>query len=287
VARVDADPEKTAYRRAQLTAYMKAHVLAPTGFCCASFDVCRQSVRFGDRFYEGQLSHVGHRYDLFVDGRPVRIVIVGQEYGLASPSGAQAEWRCISLDDRHKMIVEGSGLSCRYYASDGRRARNPHMRGTTSALRVAFGKELGSDWDSEFITARHGGRFHLFDAFALVNVLLCSAGPPKSSRGRSTPTMRRNCLRHFRATLDVLEPTLVILQGVGVRDWLKPILEERRRLSPHLIDGRIGSSDCIVCEFTHPSAHGQNRWGDKLTSPYLSTVVEPTINHAVDVLTQP
>jgi len=68
------------------------------------------------------------------------------------------------------------------------------MRGTTSALRTILGDGPGADHEGEFVHTVDGERFHVFDAFALVNVLLCSAGPP-ASMGRSTTTMRRNCLR--------------------------------------------------------------------------------------------
>lgn len=82
------------------------------------------------------------------------------------------------------MSMGGSGLKSRYYAGGGHPGRNPHMRGTTSALRILFGNGLGADWEGEFVTTVNGERFHVFDAFALVNVLLCSAGPPRSSTGR-------------------------------------------------------------------------------------------------------
>ena len=117
------------------------------------------------------------------------------------------------------MVHDGSGLRCRYYANRqlGHRGRNPHMRGTTSALRAVLGKGLGANWDEEFIVLG-GRRVHIFDAFALVNVLLCAAGSAGSGRGASTRIMRRNCLMYFEATLEILAPTLVLLQGHGVKD---------------------------------------------------------------------
>jgi hypothetical protein len=37
----------------------------------------------------------------------------------------------------------------------------------------------------------------------------------------------------------------------------------------------------MVCSFSHPSAHGSVRWGDKLDAPYLVDVVVPTIRKAL------
>lgn len=224
----------------------------------------------------GTLSHVGHHYDLEVENRPLRVVVVGQEDGLYSPYGARSH-ECVSLEERYEKIHNESGLRCRYYAQGTHRARNPHMRGTTSALRILFGIGIGSDWESEFLEAVDGERFHIFDAFALVNVLLCSAGPATSSKGHSTPTMRRNCLRHFTETLRILEPTVLILQGINVRRWIAPVLEVRGVISPHLLEADVGGGRALVCAFSHPSAWGSQRWGDSLEAEYLRGVVEPTL----------
>ena len=52
------------------------------------------------------------------------------------------------------------------------------------------------------LKTREGKRFHMFDAFALVNYLLCSViSADQGRRGESTTTMRRNCLAHFREVI--------------------------------------------------------------------------------------
>ncbi len=87
------------------------------------------------------------------------------------------------------------------------------MRGTTSALRVIFGKGLGDDYEGEWVYPENGKPFHIFDGFALVNRLLCYAGPEEGRRGRATPTMVSNCASHMSKTLSILQPTILILQG--------------------------------------------------------------------------
>ena len=271
-----ADPAATALRLRALGDYMDVNVLGPEGFCCSSYQACLSSIRPQDRFYEGQLSHVGRHYDLHRDGRALRIVVVGQEYGGTRTS--------ISLQERYKELHDASGLACRYYADSEHPARNPHMRGTTSALRVILGKGLGADWEEEFVQTAEGERFHVFDAFALVNALLCGAHPVRGAQGRSTKVMRRNCMRHFAATMAILQPTLMVLQGEGVQNWIGPVLGLMNDRTEHLAEARLVGQRVLVCRFSHPSAHGALRWGDRLDAPYLRGVVEPTLRLAIESL---
>jgi uracil-DNA glycosylase len=149
-------------------------------------------------------------------------------------------------------------------------------------LRIIFGHGLGSDDAGEWITPVHGHAFHIFDGFALVNRLLCSAGPEGGSQGRSTTTMRDNCLEHFEATLAILDPTIVVLQGALVAKSSAEALPVATELSSHLYESRGTSGRRVmVCHFSHPAARGLLRWGDRLDSPYLNDIVVPTLQRAV------
>jgi hypothetical protein len=185
------------------------------------------------------------------------------------------------MDARYHAIHDISGHQRRYYAEPGFPGRNPHMRGTTSALRVIFGRGLGAEFDDEFVVPKKGCPFHVFDGFALVNRLLCSAGPPGSSEGHPTPAMFGACLNHFSATMRILEPTIVIVQGSRVAKRTGEIFERRRSYSEYLHDARFEGGRVLLCTFTHPAAHGALRWGDSLDAPYLSDVVVPTLEEAV------
>jgi hypothetical protein len=230
------------------------------------------------------MSYVGHRYDLNRNGKPLRVVMVGQESGWPSSGAVVGNGLQVSLSDRYAVIHDDSGLSRSYYASDGRSGRNPHMRGTTSALRVIFGKGLGADHAEEWVTPVNGHSFHLFDGFALVNRLLCSAGPADSSQGRSTRTMRDRCLEHFTATLKILDPTVVVLQGTAVGRWSSDVLVPTRVLGPNLYAADFNGRQVLVCAFSHPAAHGGLRWGDSLSAPYLIDTVVPTLRNALSRL---
>ena len=57
----------------------------------------------------------------------------------------------------------------------------------------------------------------------------------------------------------------------------RPQRDHRRAL----YESRVGGQRVLVCRFSHPSAHGALRWGDRLDAPYLVQVVEPTLLEAV------
>lgn len=284
---LNSDPVKTASRLDALATYMSKEVLSPSRcgegvFVCKSQRDCTQSLRPADSvFFEGQLSHVGAHYDLFEDGRPLRIVVVGQE----SATGPAR----ITLNARTAILMD-SALVRRFKADGKHQARNPHMRGTTSALRLLLRGDLGDNYDGEFIDLE-SGKVHVFDAFALVNVLLCGAHPPiaapgegnkyrAQTRGNSTSTMRKNCLAHFKETLRILEPTVVVLQGIGVQNWTRTVFENRRPVEGtgvQLDRAEFEARDLYLCRLSHPSAPGLPNWGRGFDDNYLRRTVEPTL----------
>jgi hypothetical protein len=260
-------------RRRALEAYLTTNVLG-SDFVCQHYAECRGS--HSQTFYEGQLHHIGRSYDLRSDGAPVRVVVVGQEYG-HSPARVKG-------DCRHKMVMS-SGLDKRFRAEEGYKGRNPHMRGTTSALRLLFGIPLGVDHPSEFLALDEGEPCHLFDAFALVNYLLCSAVPfDGTKRGRATQVMKRNCREHFRQALLILEPTVVVVQGV--KFWRSCVQDafdgppERVGSELPVYTARIGPLVTLVVAFTHPSAWHPYHWGAIDPTPYLTQTVEPSLESA-------
>jgi hypothetical protein len=265
-------PAQTAARAAALDRHYAANVAASGVLTCATGTQCRAS--HDGTFYPAQVHHLGRHYDLVGDGKPLRIVVVGQEYGHGP--------EFVTPELRREMIVGESGTRRRFKADGHFGARNPHMRGCTSLLRLIFGLGLGSDYDGEFLDIV-GERVHVFECFALVNFLLCSAVPTGSGvlteslggkPGRSTTTMRNNCATHFRAALDALEPTLVVAQGYGVRKWIARAygLPARR---PQ--DGVEHFGAATLVSFSHPSARGDLNWGLNDRMPYLLNVVAETI----------
>ncbi len=276
---LESDPHATTSRIDALDAYMSTRVLSGRQFICSHFAGCRSS-HPGD-FFEGQLHHVGEHYDLRAKGRPFRVAVVGQEYG-NGPSR-------VNRIARTRMVAVDTALKKRFRTDGLHPPRNPHMKGTTSVLRLLFGLGLGTDYDKEFLSLG-SRRVHIFEAFALVNFLLCSAiasgqGAEGSKRGQSTRTMQRNCSQHFRNVLDVLEPTVLVIQGRGVRQWLDHIVDGTERLGEQLERVSIGGLRLLVASFTHPSVPSRDNWGTDERRPYLTDVVEPTVRaiHRVTV----
>ena len=254
------DPKATVRRTAALERYYRASVLRGGDFLCTHAEACHRS--HGGTFYEGQLHHVGRHFDLMADGRHLRIVVVGQEYGHGPDHVSSAE--------RSKKISDT--------AEAGFLSRNPHMQGTTSALRVLLGRDPGSDPEGEWIAAG-AERIHLFDAFAMVDYLLCSA-TDGSMRGCATEMMLTNCASHFRAFLEILEPTLLVCQGKGFFWYVAEALGV-----PHqkevVFKFRLGDTDGLGVCFNHPSAPRWD-WGwAHLDQPYLADVVVPTLRRMV------
>lgn len=279
VAPIFVDMPGTRRRVARLRRYVKGTLLDGNEFRCPHEDACRRSTKRGYQFREETMSHVGRRFDMFLGEKPLRVMVVGQESGL--PKDPESPWgHKVTMQARYHQIHDVTGLQKRYYAEPGRQGRNPHMRGTTLALRTIFGSGPGDDFDGEHVNPVNGKPFHCFDGFALVNRLLCSAGPIKTSKGSPSSTMLNNCAKHFAATASILEPTVVILQGALVAKWVAPLLEPGRIYHEHLHEAYLGEQRMLVCSFSHPSAHGALRWGDQPHAPYMQEVVVPTIREA-------
>ena len=268
---IKSDPERTARRIRKFEEYVRRNLLDTEIFICKHHRDCRASAP--PYFYEGQMSHIGKHYDLVVDGQELRIVVVGQEYGQT--------FTRVDLEGRTAMI-DGS-------ASEGFQGRNLHMRGTTSILRLLLGREPGTDAEGERLFGDGAASAHIFDGFALVNALLCSAlkKPPeggKAGKGASITLMRQNCARHFRRTLEILEPIVIVAEGQGVRSWIGGPLglgskPPARYKGPAILEvARIAGKRVDILTFNHPSAGGQSAWwGNSVNSVYLKEFVEPTI----------
>lgn len=256
------NPASTTQRSRLLDEYFDQNVLAGKKFTCPFFKECSDSHQ--GLFYEGQLHHVGKHYDMCNSGNPFRVMVVGQEYG-HGPSH-------VSMEDRSQMVVAQTGIQKSFSN------RNPHMRGTTSVLRLIFGIPLGDDHANEFLQIEDD-RFHLFDAFSLANYLLCSAISVKEGRrGKSTPIMRRNCLSHFKKAVEILEPTIVIVQGKSYWTSIQKAFSNVNKITDTFYTAEINQQSAMIAVFTHPSTPDNiHNWGRNAKTPYLLNTVVPTI----------
>jgi hypothetical protein len=271
------DPARTRRRIDRLGEYFDREVLARDSVVCSSLAGCRRSALFGRderrrdgvEFAAGQLPHVGHHYDLVENGVPLRVLIIAMEMGRPDDR--------VSLERRRLQLAQSAALTMT--------ARNPHMQGVTSALRLAVGRAPGPDRDGELLDLDDDEPVHLFDAYAMTNIRLCSAFASGSTDSRGTAVMSRNCLRHLSETLRILEPTLCIVQGVDVAAGITRIVDSEVRLGPQLVQAVFGGVDTMIASFAHPSARRPLRWGGLTGVPYLEEVVTPEIRQAREVLT--
>jgi len=257
------DLEKRDKRYRTLDRYFKDNVLNDSGFICPNFQECKSS--FSGDFYEGQLHYIGKYYDLKLNNKPFRIVVVGKEYGY--------DYRHYSLDKRYGNPKEDVRAGLKKY-----RKLNPHMKGTTSLLRLLFGIPLGFDVNEEYIVI-NDSNFHIYDGYALVNYYLCSAVIAGTTTSRTTTKMRKNCFKHFRKALTILEPTIIIVQGKTIWNPVSKAFDSIDQISDSLYKARLEGQESFLCSFSHPSSHFPLNWGANDHTPYLIETVVPTVKN--------
>ena len=269
MAVIASDRPQTVQRVAMLANYFEDAVFHGATFTCACASGCLAS-RGNRGLITGQLHHVGADYDLTMDGRPLRIAVIGQEYGGGKPF--------TTLEKRCRDVAASRDL--RFKAANGIKARNPHMKGTTSVLRLLTGQGLGTDYEGEHLAFADGRRSHVFECFALTNFLLCSAVTSTTkTRGQSTDVMRANCRVHFRRAMDILAPTVLVLQSKWfLADVLRSFDGIPERLGDATYRVRLGDSTATLFAFTHPASHGKaSNWGWNDHTPYLLDTVQPAV----------
>ena len=152
--------------------------------------------------------------------------------------------------------------------------RNPHMKGVTFALRLAFGLPV-ADLDAEYVEFADGTTAHLLESYAMTNLLLCSAVTIGTMSSRSTPMMRGSCFRHMRKTIGILQPNLVISQGVVLDETLRAGLGVVDPVNPNVATCDLDGNPFVWVSLRHPTRN----W-NAVGQPYLKKVVAPSINLA-------
>ena len=221
----------------ELDNYMKENVLNEKDkFICQHEEECASSCRDKDiNFYAGQLHHVGPLYDLKRDGKPFRIMISGGEYG--------KEAGLISVEKRTDIIT-------------GLNPGNPHMRGTLCLLQMLLGQE---PQNGKLETTIDGESCRILAAFSLANFLLCRAGGKDStgeedSTGDPTEPMLKNCSNHFQKTIEILQPQMIILQGVRAQQFFRERYDiDLNYANPKIETIKVGGKSILVLPLYHPS----------------------------------
>lgn len=224
----------------QMEKYMHRNVLtADDKFICKHKSDCAKSCEDEARdFHPGQLHHIGKFYDLKRDGKPFRVVVSGAEYGRGDPP--------TSIQNRSAYMNCLDSL-------------NQHMRGTLCLLQLLF----GNNPDNANLKIEIGGKkTSIFKAFSLSNFILCSAIKGDSTSSAYTARTISNCQEHYQKMLEILEPQIVVLQGM--RAW-SFFYNRYNEMDLNYRDAQIerievGGKPILILPLYHPSAPGLG-WG--------------------------
>ncbi len=280
---------KTAKRIEDLEEYYEKHVPDGINYNCQHYESCkRDCVSAKLNFDEGQLQHVGTKYDLHKDGedcKPLRLIVSGITYGPMGPVNMGARW---------KDVVLNSGLKDRVKP----RTRTAHATGTTLVLKhillgpASLATNKWGNWNDEFIGMVGVANDHIFNMCAWINFQLCSA-PFLDKNGRATDRegsqkpVAFKCFEHYLETLRILEPHLVVFEAKG---WFGRCLKnrgwtgywQRSKQFPDTL-GRFTKDDLdfVACDFYHPSVGNRNNWSSNPFQYYFAEVAVPTLKQAL------
>lgn len=270
------------YRQA-LNDYLVVNVDDGLTCRCPHVEICRADQKPGRKLAEGQLSYVGQYYALEANGRPLRVLIIGMQTGEAGRHVTMAQ-RAVQVDNAAKGV---------------RGFDTAHMRGTAVALDVV----LGGDRSHHVLV--DGVLRHVHHCMAMANASLCSSTSVMNTdyatdvdrdrqrrSGEPVGRMYERCRSHLAATVDRLEPTIVIVEGrrgdhsetptsslLAVCDEVR---FEARNAKGDVARCRRGGHRFAAVMLVHPTARGRHRWVEGSGShawPY----VEPLLVAARDL----
>ena len=264
------DDSKRYWKR--LEEYFSGNVMGPGPnfrFRCIHEADCRCSAekKKGYSFHPGQLSYVGDGYAVEIDGIPMRILVVAMQVG--SDKVIDMHRRSEQMDKRKHQC---------------KKDRNEHMQGVTEVLQVLFGLDPGGP-------EKINEDSHVFDVFAMANSVLCSKLKPGRKRtgrkrsGSPTDKMLTNCREYLRQTIVLLEPTIIVSQGIPpkkslekladryehVHDWPSRVKVNGGPAAPVTVARvTVGNVQAVWCSLYHPALRGDyGTYFDEAGAPAL------------------
>lgn len=274
-------------RAKRLQTYLTKNVWDPStrrswsNFTCEFKDACKASAKeSGAWFREAQGHSVGSCYELSTrSGVPLRVLMVPMEAGGGD--------HYFSVEVRTNEVRKSGRLPW-YQDQPGGEFRNAHMKGVTLALRLAFNLRYADrhdspllDHETERLSFTDDTDAHLFECFAMANLLLCSAVPKQGSqKSLANAVMRANCIQHLVATINILQPTLVISQGWSLVDTLWDSLCVTRQANLNVPDCYLTDCNLNGNPFAWVALYHPTRFWSSINQPYFKETAVPAIRAA-------
>jgi hypothetical protein len=253
------DHSRSQRKRKELENYFAKNVWNDEeGFVCLSGKMCRASAlkKPDASFYEGQGQAVGSSYEFQEDGTPLRVLVIPMEYGTTRQG--------VSWEERSKEVEKAGGEFIQ-------EAEPAHAWCAVNAA-ICYGLTVGESGATQLPSGTEAASPHLFEEYAMVNMLSCSAVKTGGMSSRSTGMMRTSCARHMRATIDTLKPTLVVSQGTGLDETLRSSLEVRKPINENVALCELDGQRFVWSSLRHPTLSWHST-----KYPYFDKVVRPTI----------
>lgn len=183
------DFEQNKRRKELLIKLYNENGLNANNFHCEKYLECKSSQKGNiENQYCGGTCALMPFYDLYYDGKPIRIMIIGKETGyMVNKKYGTSD----DFFDNCKNV-----LNCINW-----RKKNNHMKGTLDTLKYIYG------YDSEY----------LLSTYVLSNLMRCSFQKRERidnvSAAHDTQIMRINCISYLMDEIKILQPTIIITQG--------------------------------------------------------------------------
>ncbi|MBN1618862.1 hypothetical protein JW887_06015 [Candidatus Dojkabacteria bacterium] len=232
--------------------------------------------------------HIGLYYDSLANMRKsnesFRLLVMGLE---------ALNEKGISIKQRTSQILEEASCTPK---------SNQHMKGTTLLLQIIFdllGYQITED---EYIGEKILEN-HIFNYFALSNWHITGAFAVGSNKATRPRKMNLVAVRNFIRQVEILQPTLVILQSISIwldyyiqkygsadcAKWIGLKLEDYKSYnllyspdySVYLPDAN-NIHKTLVIGFHHPASRGEKGkpWFSS-DAPYLNNIIKPVLTKII------
>ena len=196
---------------------------------CKYYNECSQeptSKGFINGYDSSYSAKLGEWYDLYINGKPLRIVVVGKE----APSKSLPLSKPARLSD--------------FKSENGKGRVNKHYQETYKMLCYMFNHSSGKK-----LVQQQGA---VLKAFCLTNLYRCAfkKNPNDRTGLKNNVTQFQNCRKILQKELQVLEPTILILQNRELKAIAFYPDSELISGSDRLYYSR--QNDCYIIESAHP-----------------------------------